>query len=385
MISLDPYLSSLWMLTLIPVDSQKGKGVWLDPFDEWRPGGKYDTFKRAGLLPRRWSLNMTHREQCCPPLCFIQTPQFWQRKAFFSCASWKKHLCRGKFFFLSSSLCMLDDSMQPMLQSATRTSVISHRDLKEQSDLFSFLYLMAEEANSSLATRCIGTAKECRSVKWLWNETTAWSQLGHPDILETALCPGCHVFCPLIISSCSSLIAERELESWFSVKRLPLFICCFFLPLFRAEGDERGRAVIGWGWILSKFMHIPAIVPRSHFLFMCHSSTHSWKQHHLTVCRICSDIIPTDVRQKRRQYIWLRVTYSPTQSHRTQQNVLDESQQQAHCLACKGAQVHRWEPQGLSAASWHRCHTEVHHRPPLPPPPLLPTPCPHLSPRIEVN
>lgn len=241
MISLDPYLSSLWMLTLIPVDSQKGKGVWLDPFDEWRPGGKYDTFKRAGLLPRRWSLNMTHREQCCPPLCFIQTPQFWQRKAFFSCASWKKHLCRGKFFFLSSSLCMLDDSMQPMLQSATRTSVISHRDLKEQSDLFSFLYLMAEEANSSLATRCIGTAKECRSVKWLWNETTAWSQLGHPDILETALCPGCHVFCPLIISSCSSLIAERELESWFSVKRLPLFICCFFCLCFAQRAMSAGE------------------------------------------------------------------------------------------------------------------------------------------------
>lgn len=197
-------------------------------------------------------------------------------------------------------------------------------------------------------------------------------------MLETALCPGCHVFCPLIISACSSLIAEHELEYWFSVKHFPLFIRCFFSVSRRGWWTQESN-----DWLRLNTVKIHAH-PCDFYSCALALPIHESSTTSQSAASV-SDIIPTDVRQKRRQYIWLHVTYSPTQSHRTQQNILDESQQQAHCLACKGAQVHRWEPRGLSATNWHRCHTEVHHRPPLPPPPPLPTPCPHLSPRIEVN
>ena len=70
--------------------------------------------------------------------------------------------------------------------------------LKEHSDLFLFLYLAGEEgkkhhwrwnALESLLQLAEEEKTSSESVTWLWNDKTARSQLGHPDMLETSLCP----------------------------------------------------------------------------------------------------------------------------------------------------------------------------------------------------
>lgn len=64
-------------------------------------------------------------------------------------------------------------------------------DLKQHSGLFSFPCLVAEELDALELLFQLAGKRSVESITWLWNDKTTWSQLGHPDMLETALCLGC--------------------------------------------------------------------------------------------------------------------------------------------------------------------------------------------------
>lgn len=171
-----------------------------------------------------------------------------------------------------------------MLQSGRRTSVISPCDLKEHRDLFSFLYLAAEEEEEvALANEtrwsCLSSwrgkqQRSVASVTRLWNDKTAWSQLGYPDTLETALCPGWQgtKFSVLVLIRPVSVVWQSV--SWNTDSRLKIShsLSGVFCVLQPGE-DERRRAIICWDWRLSNSR--PDIMLHSHFPFVVWKLLHN--------------------------------------------------------------------------------------------------------------
>lgn len=137
---------------------------------------------------------MIHHEQCSPPLFYLNVTVLTKEDIFLLHRKQSKIIFhpnterekrrnKRKLFVIFLPL-HARRLRAAMLQSRTRTSVISRRDLKEHSDLFLFLYFVVEERKI--------TSKEmhlsCFSSWWgrAKEDKTAWSQLGHPDMLETA-------------------------------------------------------------------------------------------------------------------------------------------------------------------------------------------------------
>lgn len=202
-----------------------------------------------------------------------------------------------------------------MLQSGTGTSVISCCDLKENCDLFSFLYLVSEEGKVSLATRCsrvyfpvCGEEQKCVERVYGFELIRL-----HGHSWGTLICLRLHYtrgdMGPHFLSSFEFILlqsyAEHELEYWFSVKHslADVAIC------FKQGKVNRMRAVISWGWILSdvstRLMLIISICSVSN------SNASSWQSaaSNIPTCRQMCD------KGGRRDQIVAYVNSSLDQSH----------------------------------------------------------------------
>lgn len=137
--------------------------------------------------------------------------------------------------------------------------------LREHSGLFSFPCLVAEERDALELLFQLAGNRSVESITWLWNDKTTWSQLGHPDMLETALCLGWQgtKFSVILIHPVSVL---KRSMSWNTDSHLSIpkvFIWCFCV-FITGKADQR-RAMICLN--ATRSIPVPDIILESCFLF----------------------------------------------------------------------------------------------------------------------
>lgn len=122
-----------------------------------------------------------------------------------------------------------------------------------------------------LATGCIGvvvffSSWECRKCYIVWNDKTAWPQLGNPDMLETALCPGWQgttFFCPRMNSLHFSPIEPSmslNTDSHLCICRSLSGVFVRFSSRGKMNGEEESDNLLRLNTIKCIHTH----VPRSH-------------------------------------------------------------------------------------------------------------------------
>lgn len=128
---------------------------------------------------------------------------FWLRKAISLMFSPEHHRCQG----------IEGRSYNSLPFSHVTISNKNICDLKEPSDLFLLLCFSGwggerftgKTMHISLFFQLEGK-RSVEIVTWLWKDMTPWSQLEHPDTLQTAFCPGWQgTTCSLILINLASV------------------------------------------------------------------------------------------------------------------------------------------------------------------------------------
>lgn len=157
-------------------DSEKGKGVWFykTGYICWPKVLKLwcHIHESRWVLCGRW-LNVTHHEQCCPFL-YPNVTALTKQDIFVLWILKNSVAAGGKIAFLLHVR---------TIHAATKNRNIC--DLKEHSDTFL-------SWNGWGVAFAVGTEQKrnVESVTRLCKDKTAWSQLGHPDMLLTTFFPG---------------------------------------------------------------------------------------------------------------------------------------------------------------------------------------------------
>lgn len=140
--------------------------------------------------------------------------------------------------------------------------------LKSIPDLFSFLYLVDEGGSITgnwmhWSCCCFFSSWECRKCYIVWNDKTAWPQLGNPDMLETALCPGWQgttFFCPRMNSLHFSPIEPSmslNTDSHLCICRSLSGVFVRFSSRGKMNGEEESDNLLRLNTIKRIHTHVP--------------------------------------------------------------------------------------------------------------------------------